>query len=135
MPALTRPSRHIGIRIEAPYARVHAFLADPANWPRWAEGLGSMQHHDDGRWTASQADGAEVTIVFSPPNELGVFDHRVTFADGRCIDVPLRLLRNGDGAELVLTLFRQPEMDDALFDRDADWVRQDLERLKAAVER
>ena len=32
--------------------------------------------------------------------------------------------------ELVLTLFRQPGMDDATWTRDEDWVKKDLEKLR-----
>ena len=62
-------------------------------------------------------------------------DHSVTLADGTVIYVPLRVIRNGDDAEVLLTLFRQPGMTDEKFAADADWVMRDLLALKALVTR
>lgn len=122
-------ARHIAVTIDRPFDDVNAFMADPANWPLWASGLGKLDPRSDGTWKAIQSDGSVVTVIFSVPNEFGVFDHRVTLADGRSIEVPLRLLRNNRGCEIVLTLYRQPEMDDAMFERDAAMVREDLGRV------
>ena len=42
---------------------------------------------------------------------------------------------NGTGSEVMLGLFRQPEMDDAEFARDAELMQKDLLTLKAFLER
>lgn len=88
--------------------------------------------HDATRdiWTAQQDGVGLVTIDFTPPNAFGILDHRVTLPDGNEIYVPIRAMANGDGTEVVFTLFRQPEMDDARWRRDEEWVRKDLEKLK-----
>lgn len=122
-------ARHIAVTIDRPFDEVNAFLADPSNWPSWAKGLGKLDRRSDGTWKAIQSDGSVVTVIFSPPNTFGVFDHRVMLTDGRIIEVPLRLLRNNRGCEIVLTLYRQPEMDDAMFERDVTMVKEDLEIL------
>jgi hypothetical protein len=57
-------------------------------------------------------------------------DHAVDVGAGRLVHVPMRVIENGDGAEIMLTLFRQPGMDDAKFAADAEWVRRDLQTLK-----
>lgn len=128
-------ARHIAVTIDRPFDEVSAFLSNPANWSSWAKGMGRLERAPDlhglgGAWRAIQPDGSVATVVFTPPNDHGVFDHRVTLADGRIIEVPLRLLRNNRGCEIVLTLYRQPEMDDAMFERDAAMVKEDLEKLK-----
>jgi hypothetical protein len=48
---------------------------------------------------------------------------------------PLLVVPNGDGAEVVFTLFRQPEMTDERFAADVAWVERDLTALKAVLER
>jgi hypothetical protein len=58
----------------------------------------------------------------------------LTLADGTKISIPLRVVANGDGAEVTLTLFRVPGMDDAAFERDAGMVAKDLSALKALLE-
>ena len=47
----------------------------------------------------------------------------------------MRIIQNGDGAEVMLTLFRQPDMDDERFSADTKWVVRDLKRLKELSER
>jgi hypothetical protein len=49
------------------------------------------------------------------------------------IYVPMRVIPNGDGAEVLFTLFRQPDMSDAKFAADAEWAGCDLLVLKALV--
>ena len=51
--------------------------------------------------------------------------------NGTEIHVPLRVIANGHGAEVMLTLFRQPGMDDEMFARDVKWITRDLRALKA----
>lgn len=45
----------------------------------------------------------------------------------------MRAVANGDGTEVIFTLFRQPGMDEAIWARDEEWVKRDLERLKQVL--
>jgi hypothetical protein len=133
-PLITLPCRHLGIAVPRLAAAVYAWLADPAHWVQWASGLGALRQLDDGRWVAEQPEGL-MTVVFSPRNPFGILDHTVTMPSqngmaGAEIYVPMRVIANADGAEVVLTLFRQPGVDDEKFATDAEWVMRDLERLK-----
>jgi hypothetical protein len=47
----------------------------------------------------------------------------------------MRLVSNGDGCELLFTLFREPGMTDEHYNSDADFVQRDLNGLKALLER
>ena len=113
----TLESRTLSVRIERPVADVSAFLADPKNFAAWAAGLDLEQE-----------------IVFSQPNPFGIADHTVLLPGGGEVYVPLRAIRNGTGAEVLFTLFRQPEMTDAAFARDAEAVQKDLVTLKGVLE-
>jgi hypothetical protein len=68
-------------------------------------------------------------------NPFGVMDHFVDVGSGPEIYVPLRVVANGNGAEVLLTIFRQPGMSDAKFLADMEWVQRDLRALRALVER
>ena len=57
-------------------------------------------------------------------------DHWVDTGEGKEVHVPLRVIQNGDGAEVMLTLFRQPGKDDKMFARDAKRITRDLRALK-----
>ena len=60
-------------------------------------------------------------------------DHFLETGDGQEVHIPLRVIANGEGAEVMLTLFRQPGMTDEDFARDAKWITRDLRALKAYV--
>ncbi len=127
-------SRHISIRIHKPAAEVYAFTKDPESFPRWAAGLASGLTRDGDQWIA-HGPGGDVHVRFSPENPHGVLDHWVTLPDGTALYIPLRVIANGKGAEVILTLYRPPTLyDDAAFDRDAAAVARDLARLKALLE-
>jgi hypothetical protein len=76
-------------------------------------------------------------VVFAPRNDFGVVDHVVYALTGGdpVADVPLRVVPNGSGSEVMLTVFQQPDMSDAQYAADCALVQADLERLKRAVER
>jgi hypothetical protein len=129
------PAEQISIAIARPFAAVYGFLAEPANFALWAAGLADTLRQDDGgTWRASGPSG-EVALQFTPENAFGICDHTVFLPDGAEVYVPMRVIANGSGAEVLFTLFRQPDMNDATFARDAAWVRQDLAKLKAILEK
>lgn len=84
-------------------------------------------------WLGDGADGP-IRIRFTPHNDHGIMDHFIDIGSGPDIYVPLRIIANGEGAEVMLTLFRQPDMDDERFSSDAKWVMRDLKKLKALIE-
>jgi hypothetical protein len=63
-----------------------------------------------------------------------VLDHAVTLPRGMTIYVPLRVVPKDRGCELVLTLFRRPDMTDETFAADAEWVTRDLNAAKRILE-
>lgn len=128
-------SRTISISINRQWNEVYEAVWRPEDFARWASGLSksSLSRDGDG-WKAEGPDGP-VRISFTDHNDFGVMDHCVTLGDGSVIYVPLRIIRNGDGAEVLFTLFRQPDMSDAKFTADADWIERDLLALKVLVTR
>ena len=126
-------SSHLSICIECTPARVYAYACNPEHLPQWAAGLGQGIKRAGAHWEVETPQGS-VSLRFTPSNEYGVLDHYVTLPNGAIIYVPMRVLANGEDSEVVLTLFRQPEMDDAAFARDADMMRKDLATLKARLE-
>ena len=126
-------TRPITVSIARSAAEVYAFAHPPEAFPKWAAGLGAGLTRDGEAWIAHGPDG-DVRVRFSPQNALGVLDHWVTLPDGTELSIPLRVVANGDGAEVTLTLFRAPGMDDAAFARDQGLVAKDLATLKALLE-
>jgi hypothetical protein len=129
----TVDSLTITMRIERSPEATYAFAAAPENMARWAAGLGASFEKRGKEWIAESKQGP-VTVRFTPRNELGVLDHHVTLPDGTMVYMPMRVIANGGGSEVLLTILRLPDMDDATFRADAEAVRRDLERLKTLLE-
>jgi hypothetical protein len=129
----TLEARTISVSIRRDWRAVYDFAQRPENFARWASGAGTSLRREGGDWVADGPEGRAV-LRFAPRNELGVLDHTVILPSGAEVHVPLRVVPNGTGCEVMFTLFRQPGMTDAVFARDADWVAKDLAALKALLE-
>jgi hypothetical protein len=126
-------SQDIGIDIACPFELANAFLSRPENFVHWASGMGKLVEKQGDVWLVDSPIGM-VHVRFTPPNEFGVADHRVIPKGQPPIDIPLRVVRNGEGCHVVLTLFRLSGMSDEQFAKDADWVRRDLGQLRSVLE-
>jgi len=104
--------------IERPAGEVYAFVCDPNNLPTWASGL-----------------SAAVKVRFVERNTFGVLDHFVRVDSGPEVYMPMRVFPNGEGSEVLITVFRQPGTSEEKFGEDTVWVRRDLEALKALLEK
>ena len=127
--------QHISVFIDRQPAEVYEFASDPRNLSRWAAGLARSAIRQEGdEWVADSPMG-KVKIRFVPQNRYGVLDHDVTLESGVTVHNPMRVARNGDGSELIFTLFPQPDMSDEKFAEDRAAVDKDLRTLKEPVER
>ncbi|KRC82730.1 hypothetical protein [Sphingomonas sp. Root241] len=127
------PARTFSVSIRSDWRSLYGWIWRPEFFPNWASGLAESNLRNDGdRWYADGPEGP-IRIRFTPHNEHGVMDHFVDTGAGSEVHVPLRVIQNCDGAEVLLTLFRQPEMDEDKFAADARWVNRDLKKLKALI--
>lgn len=131
----TMPARIIHISIERDWREVARFVLDHKNMSQWAAGLGAGLEQRGDHWVADGGPIGEVRVRFAPENDFGVADHDVTLPDGTTVHNALRVVPNGDGAEVMFTLLRQPSMSDSDLEADAAHVQKDLETLKAILER
>ena len=104
--------------IERPPGEVYAFVSDLKNLPRWASGL-----------------KAGLKVRFVEKNPFGVLDHYVKVDSGPEVYMPMRVFPNGDGSEVLITVFHQPGTSEEKFAEDTQWVRRDLEALKELLEK
>jgi uncharacterized protein YndB with AHSA1/START domain len=130
---MTPESWHVSERIDRPVAEVYAYASNPANLPLWAPGLGNSVAEVDGQWFVG-TPAERVRFAFAPPNDLGVLDHYLTLESGEVIYVPMRVIADGTGSEVVFTVRRRPGMTDAEFEADGAAVAADLARLKRVLE-
>lgn len=130
---MTAESRHLSEHIDRPADAVYPYASDPANLPAWAPGLGNAVDQVDGSWFVETPMG-RVGFAFAEPNDYGVLDHDVTLPSGEVIYNPMRVIKHGEGCEVVFSLRRLPELSDEEFERDAKAVAGDLARLKSIME-
>ena len=130
---MLHPVTFLTVSIDRPADAVYAFVADPPTVPRWAEGRAGAVRRVGDDWIAESPMGT-IKLRFADPNPHGVLDHAVTLPDGTVVHNPMRVVPNGDGAELTFTLLRQPGVSDDAFAADAAQVQKDLNRLKALLE-
>jgi len=127
-------AKTISISINCNWRDLYEAFWRPETFPRWASGLSNSSIERAGDdWQARGPEGP-IRIRFTDHNPFGVMDHWVDLGKGRVIYVPLRVVENEKGAEVLLTLFRQPEVTDRKFAEDEDWVKRDLLALKALAE-
>ncbi|MCD5352840.1 hypothetical protein [Kineosporia mesophila] len=131
-------SRHVSIRINRPAREIYAFVADPTRLPDWAPGLCDRVEQVNGDWVASSPMG-QAKLKFAPENDFGVLDHWVSLDGGQTFYNPMRVTPDGpdpDGpvSEILFTVRRLDGVTDEDFDRDAEAVASDLDRLKRLLE-
>jgi hypothetical protein len=133
MATMARESRTLSISIERRPGEVYRFVADPRNFPKWAKGLCKSVRQEGGKWVIETPTG-EAVVRLVEENVLGVLDHFVTVAPGVEVYVPMRVVANGGGSEVVFTLFRMERMSETQFAEDAGMVERDLATLKDVLE-
>jgi hypothetical protein len=126
-------TRKLSVSIDRAATEAYEFLSLPENFPKWASGLGASLRRAGADWIAETPDGP-ATVCFTERNSRGVLDHSVKLPRGDSVYVPLRVVANREGCELVLTLFRLPETSDEKFAADAAWVMRDLQAAKRILE-
>lgn len=127
-------SRPVGVIIEASAQAVYDYVSDPTKLPEWARGLaGSTVEQSDGRWFTESPMG-RVEIDFAPHNDFGVLDHAVTLPDGSTTMNPMRVIANGDGAEVMFIVRKREGMSFDQWDADCAAVADDLESLRVLFE-
>lgn len=123
------------ISVQRSAGDTYNFIANPENLPRWAPGLClSVERTEDADvWNLNTSIGP-ATARFTPKNEFGVLDHYVKLSTGVEVYVPLRVISNQSGCEIIFTVFRLPEMTDEQFSVDIAAVQKDLQALKQLME-
>jgi hypothetical protein len=128
------PSRTLSVSINCHPSKVYGFVSNPENLPKWARGLGKSVRKLNADWIVDTPQGP-MKVRFIEKNDFGVLDHYVNPAPGVEVYVPMRVLANGSGSEVIFTLFRLPDMSDEKYAEDIGCVERDLRTLKTILER
>jgi hypothetical protein len=127
-------SRTLSVSIRCSPGKVYEFVTNPENLPKWAQGLGEAVSRQGPDWIVDTPQGP-MKIRFADKNRFGVMDHYVTTPSGDEVYVPMRVLANGSGSEVLFTLFRLPDVSDEKYAEDMRMVDRDLKALKDLLEK
>jgi hypothetical protein len=129
------PSQTLSVSIDRSAKEVYAYLSQPENFPKWGAGFGESieKTAEKNIWSVRTASG-QAKVRFTAQNEYGIADHYVNDGVKPEVYIPLRVLANGSGSEVIFTLFRQPDMTDETYARDRAAVEKDLSTLKQVLE-
>lgn len=120
--------------IQAAPEKVYAFLADPLNWPKYAVvNLRSVSPGQNG-WFKAVTKFGEGELRVTGVKEFGLFDH--VWKDPQATwQVYGRVVPNGDGSTVMMTLFKPRVMSDELFDHSMKEMDIEMAKLKEILER
>jgi hypothetical protein len=122
------------VDIQATPDKVYGFLSKPMNWPQYAVvNLRSVSPGQNG-WFHAVTKFGEGEIKITGVPELGIFDH--IWKDPQAAwKVYSRVVPNGDGSTVLMTLFQPPMMTDPQFDLAMKEMDIELLKLKEIMER
>ncbi|PIJ50760.1 polyketide cyclase [Erwinia sp. OLTSP20] len=123
------PSYVVTQTIARNWVDLYETIWQPPFFSRWASGLsqGEMVAQGD-RWKSRGPDG-DVLIRFTDHNVYGIMDHYVGSGLGKEIYIPMRVIANQLGAQVMITLFRDDLTSEARFADDVAAVKRDLQTL------
>ena len=120
--------------IERAPAEVFAFVADGANWPRWAiHNVLAIQPTPDGDWAMDTPRGPG-RLHLKPNAAFGILDHEFIDAREGRWQVPARVVPAGGGAVFMLTLVMPPGMTEQDFQAGMLLLDEELATLKRLLE-
>ncbi len=131
--AATFQSQTLSVSIRRDPQEIYQFVVNPENLPTWASAFCQAIRRTDSGWII-ETTGGDLTLRFVGENTLGVADHYLLGEPGVEIYVPMRIVPNGSGSEVLITLFRQPGISGPEFGQDVGSVTRDLRRLKDVLE-
>ena len=112
---------------------VYDFVSNLENLPRWASNTFPSIKEVNGEWVVDTSQGQN-KVMLAERNNFGILDHYVKLTSGVKVYVPMRVVKNGDGSEVMLTVFQTPEMTDERYAEDIRTVEKDLNHLKTIIE-
>ncbi len=127
-------SRTFSVSINRRPKTIYEFLE---NFPIWAKMACRSIKLLNGEWIAETPQGqAKVRIM--ERNDLGILDHYVRLLSspnvGEEVFVPMHVVQNGDGSEVIFTVYQLEGMSEEKYAEDLRMVEQDLQNLKSIVE-
>jgi hypothetical protein len=126
-------SKTLSISINCEPGKIYKFVSNLENLSKWAKTFCRSVKKSDGKWVIETPQG-DVGIRLVEKNELGILDHYISPSAGVELLVPMRVVPNGSGSEVIFTVFQQSDMSNENFKKDIALVEKDLKSLKRSME-
>ncbi|HLC24840.1 MAG TPA: hypothetical protein VJJ25_04345 [Nitrosopumilaceae archaeon] len=100
------------------------------DWPK--KMMPDATKDDDGWWSFTTPSG-HVKLKLNPNRQLGILDHQFVEESIKW-DVIMRVVRSGDYAEIIITLFKPKQSSDQLFNQHMKEIEKLMENMKLIIE-
>lgn len=128
------PARAVSLSIARPVREVYEFLLQPENFARWAFVGDTRMHHLGGsEWSVETSVGPRI-LDFATRNDYFDLTHTARPPGDAPHAIPMRLIANGDGTQLIYVFMQYPGLGDAEWQSAMEWVTADLGVLKSYLE-
>ena len=126
-------SHTLSLAIPRNWVDLYETIWRPEFFHKWASGLTQTPLEQEGDVWRGTGPLGTVKVRFTEHNPFCIMDHYVDSGLSTKTFVPMRIVANGEGAQVLVTVFRQPLLSDARFAQELETVQQDLERLHALL--
>lgn len=120
-------SHTLSLAIHRNWVDLYETIWKPEFFPKWTSGLGRLEPDGNG-WKGRGPQGA-VKVRFTEHNPFCIMDHYIDSGYSKEIFVPMRIVANEEGSQVLLTIFRQPLLSDEKFTQELESVKRDLQAL------
>ncbi|WP_173918148.1 SRPBCC family protein [Halobacillus sp. Marseille-Q1614] len=126
-------ARTIGMMINKKSSDVYGFVREPMNLAAWANSFCVSVAQKKKDWYVESGDGT-ARVQFETENSYGVLDFTLRLVNGEELYYPMRVVPHKDRCEVMLTIFRLPEVSEENFLLDGAMAANDLRQLKETLE-
>jgi len=123
------PSQTVSLTIPRNWIDLYETIWKPDYFPKWISDLSQSSLVQEGNYWKATGSDETVKIRFTDHNPFGVMDYYLDRGFGNEVYVPMRVLGNEEGAEVLITVFHQPLLSDEKFAQDVEGVTCDLQAL------
>ncbi|UDQ80440.1 polyketide cyclase [Erwinia rhapontici] len=122
-------SHTLSLAIHRNWVDLYETIWKPEFFPKWASGLSQGPLEPDGNGWKGRGPQGPVKVRFTEHNPFCIMDHYIDSGYSKEIFVPMRIVANEEGSQVLITVFRQPLLSDEKFAQELEWVKRDLQAL------
>lgn len=126
-------SQTLSLAIHRNWVDLYETIWKPEFFPRWASGLSQGPLVQEGNIWKGQGPQGAIKVRFTEHNPFCIMDHWIDGGYSKEIFVPMRIVANQQGSQVLITVFRQPLLSDERYAQELEWVRRDMQALQTLL--